>query len=65
VAIGAVLVLLAGFALAMVPEVFWPIGTEHSETLALGYVVFRGAIEMILYLVGALGSPTGALRGRR
>ena len=53
-AIGALLVLLAGFSLAMVPVVFWPIGKRYNETLALGYVVFRGAIETVLYIVGAL-----------
>ena len=55
VALGALLVLVAGFALALVPVVFWPIGRRYSETLAMGYVVFRGAIETILYIVGALG----------
>jgi hypothetical protein len=55
VAIGALLVLLSGFALAMVPVVFWPIGKRYSETLAMGYVVFRGAIETIIYTVCALG----------
>jgi Domain of unknown function (DUF4386) len=55
VAVGAVLVLLAGFALAMVPVVFWPIGKRYNETLAMGYVVFRGALETVLYVVGALG----------
>lgn len=55
VAIGAVLVLLAGFSLAMVPVVFWPIGKRYSETLAMGYVVFRGAQEMVMYLATALG----------
>ena len=54
-AIGALLVLLAGFALAMVPVVFWPIGRRYSETLAMGYVVFRGGIETILYIFTALG----------
>lgn len=54
-ALGAVLVLLAGFALAMVPVVFWPVGKRHNETLAMGYVVFRGAIETILYIGIALG----------
>jgi hypothetical protein len=44
-AIGALLVLLAGFALAMVPVVFWPVGKRYNETLAMGYVVFRGALE--------------------
>jgi hypothetical protein len=55
VAIGALLVLLAGFALAMVPVVFWPVGKRYNETLAMGYVVFRGALETVLYIVGALG----------
>ena len=54
-AIGALLVLLAGFALAMVPVVFWPVGKRYNETLAMGYVVFRGAIETVLYIVTALG----------
>jgi hypothetical protein len=54
-AIGALLVLLAGFSLAMVPVVFWPIGKRYNETLAMGYVVFRGALETVLYVVGALG----------
>lgn len=54
VAIGALLVLLSAFALAMVPVVFWPVGKRYNETLALGYVVFRGAIETVLYIVGAL-----------
>jgi hypothetical protein len=55
VAIGAVLVLLAGFALAMVPVVFWPVGRRYNETLAMGYVVFRGALETVIYMLGALG----------
>lgn len=54
-AIGALLVLLAGFSLAMVPVVFWPVGKRYDETLAMGYVVFRGAIETGIYIVGAVG----------
>jgi len=54
-AIGALLVLLAGFALAMVPVVFWRVGKRYNETLAMGYVVFRGALETVMYIVGALG----------
>ena len=54
-AIGAVLVLLAGFALAMVPVVFWPVGKRYNETLAMGYVVFRGGLETVIYIVGAFG----------
>lgn len=55
VAIGALLALLAGFSLALVPVVFWPIGKRYNETLAMGYVVFRGAIETVIYIVGVLG----------
>ena len=55
VAFGAVLALLAGFSLAMVPVVFWPIGRRYNETLAMGYVVFRGALEGVIYIIGALG----------
>jgi Domain of unknown function (DUF4386) len=55
VAIRALLVLLSAFALAMVPVVFWPVGKRYNETLALGYVVFRGAIETVVYIVSALG----------
>ena len=54
VAVGALLVLVAGLALAMVPVVFWPIGKRYSETLAMGYVVFRGGFETVIYLVVAL-----------
>ncbi len=55
VAAGALLILLAGFALAMVPVVFWPVGKRYSEMLAIGYIVFRGALETILYVTLALG----------
>ena len=55
VAVGALLLLVAGFALALVPVVFWPVGKRYNETLAMGYVVFRGAIETVLYIATALG----------
>jgi hypothetical protein len=54
VALGALLLLVAGLALAMVPVVFWPIGKRYNETLAIGYVVFRGALESICYVVLSL-----------
>ena len=50
-ALGALLLLLPGLALAMVPVVFWPIGKRYNETLAMGYVVFRGALETVCYIV--------------
>ena len=55
VALGALLLLLPGLALAMVPVVFWPIGKRYNETLAMGYVVFRGGLEAVCYIVLALG----------
>ena len=53
-ALGVLLFLVAGFSLAMVPVVFWPVGKRYNETLAMGYVVFRGALETIFYIVTAL-----------
>ncbi len=54
VAVGALLLLAAGLALALVPVVFWPVGRRYNETLAMGYVVFRGALEGVIYIVGVL-----------
>ncbi len=48
--IGALLVLIMGLALAMVPVMMFPILKRHNETLALGYVVFRGGLETITYI---------------
>jgi len=39
-----------GLALALVPVVLYPIARTHNEPLALGYVVFRGALEPIAYI---------------
>lgn len=54
-ALGALLVLISGFALALVPVVFWPIGRRHSERLAMGFVVFRGGLETLTYIATAFG----------
>jgi hypothetical protein len=51
VIIAALLVLTMGLALAMVPVVIFPILKQHNEVLALGYVVFRGALETFTYFV--------------
>jgi len=48
--IGALLVLIMGFTLAMVPVVLFPIFKKYNETLALGAVVFRGVLEAIAYI---------------
>ena len=43
--IAALFVLLMGLALAMVPVMLFPIFRKINEVLAVGYVVFRGALE--------------------
>ncbi len=47
---GALCVLLMGLALAMVPVVIFPVLKKQNEVLALGYVVFRGALETVIYI---------------
>jgi hypothetical protein len=48
---GTLLVLVMGFALAALPAVFYPIGRRFSEVLSMGYVIFRGALEGIVYVI--------------
>lgn len=45
--IGALFLLIMGLALAMVPVMMFPILKKQNEALALGYVVFRGALETV------------------
>ena len=51
VIMAALLVLTMGLVLAMVPVVIFPVLKQHNEVLALGYVVFRGALETLTYFV--------------
>ena len=55
IVIGALLVLMMGLALAMVPVMMFPILRRYNEALAVGYVVFRGALEGATYLALAIG----------
>jgi len=50
VIIGAIFILMMGLVLAMVPVVLFPILKKANEVLALGYVVFRGALETATYM---------------
>ena len=50
VIIGAIFILMMGLVLAMVPVVLFPILKKVNEVLALGYVVFRGALETATYM---------------
>ncbi len=49
--IGSLLVATMGLALAMIPAVMFPILNKRHETLAMGYVIFRGALETITYVI--------------
>jgi hypothetical protein len=51
--VGALLVLTMGFSLAAIPAVFYPIGRRFSEVLSMGYVIFRGALEGMVYVISA------------
>ena len=53
---GVICVLTMGFALAMVPVVMFPVLKKQNEVLALGYVVFRGAIETVTYFAFAIST---------
>jgi hypothetical protein len=55
IVIGALFVLTMGFALAMVPVMMFPILKRYNEALAVGYVLFRGALEAVTYLALVIG----------
>lgn len=55
IVIGALFVLTMGLALAMVPIMMFPILKRYNEALAVGYVVFRGALEAVTYLALVIG----------
>lgn len=48
--LGAFCVLAMGLVLAMVPLALFPILKRYSEPLAVGYLVFRGALETVTAL---------------
>ncbi len=50
ITLGALFVLTMGLALAMIPVIGYPVLRKHNEILALGYVVFRGALESVYYM---------------
>lgn len=55
IVMGALLVLTMGLALAMVPVMMFPILKRYNEALAVGYLVFRGALEAVTYLALVIG----------
>jgi hypothetical protein len=50
ITLGALFVLMMGLALAIIPVIGYPVLRKHNETLAIGYVVFRGALEGVYYM---------------
>ena len=52
--LGALFVLTMGLALAMIPAVMFPVLKKHHEGLAVGYIVFRGALETFSYIAMAI-----------
>ena len=48
--IGALFILIMGFSLSMLPVMLFPIFKKENEALALGAVVFRGALEAVAYI---------------
>lgn len=47
IVVGSFLLLVMGFALALIPVVALPIFKRYNEVLALGYVVFRGRLRLL------------------
>lgn len=48
--LGSLFVLLMGFSVAFIPILLYPYLKNYNKTLAIGYVVFRGAIETVAYI---------------
>ncbi len=53
--LGSLLLLTMGLALAMVPVLLFPILRKRDEVLAMGYVVFRGGLETVGYIIMVAG----------
>jgi hypothetical protein len=54
IVIGSLLVLTMGLSLAMMSIMLFPNLKKHNEALALGVVVFRGALEAVIYIAVAI-----------
>jgi Domain of unknown function (DUF4386) len=50
----ALLVLVMGLSLALVPAVLFPVLRRIDEVLAIGYLVVRGAVETTCYVLSAV-----------
>ncbi|MFI5099874.1 MAG: DUF4386 domain-containing protein [Actinomycetes bacterium] len=52
---GALLVLVMGLSLAFVPVVLFSVLRRVNEVLAVGYLIVRGAVETVCYVILAIG----------
>jgi hypothetical protein len=52
---GALLVLVMGLSLGFVPVVLFGVLRPAGETLAIGYLIMRGAVETVCYVILAIG----------
>lgn len=51
---GSMFILLMGLALSLMAVVLYPVLCKQNPLLALGYVVFRGGLEMVMYIASAI-----------
>jgi hypothetical protein len=52
--IGAILILVMGFALAMIPAFAFPVLRKYNDVLGVGYIIFRSALETCTYIIQAV-----------
>lgn len=50
VVLGALFTLIMGISLSMIPLMLFPIFKKYNEALALGAVIYRGALELLAYM---------------
>jgi hypothetical protein len=48
--LGTLFILCMGFSLAFIPIIIYPILKNQNKILAVGYVIFRGALETAIYI---------------
>lgn len=49
-ATAVVCILTMGVSLALIPILLYPLLKQSYPTMAIGYVIFRGSLEMVMYL---------------
>ena len=52
--VGAILTLVMGFALALIPALMFPLMRKHNEAAGVGFIIFRGGLETCGYIISAV-----------